>query len=110
MSRHYFQITEIGKIFRGARLKKGLLLREVSSRTDMDQAILSKIERGARKPTKDQIIRLSKVLDLDQDKMLIEYLSDKIANDIANEPMASKALKVAEKKIKYLKKINEREY
>ncbi len=93
----------IGDILRIERLKKGLLLREVAALLSIDSAILSKIERGERKATKEQIIRLSETLKIDKNKLLIEYLSDKIAYDIAEEEIASEALKVAEKKVKYLK-------
>ena len=41
-----------GDIIRNQREKLGLLLRHVSAKLDIDQAILSKIERGERKPNK----------------------------------------------------------
>lgn len=47
--------------------------------------------------------KLAEILKLDKDELLVQYISDKIAYEIAGEDCASKALKVAEKKIKYLK-------
>lgn len=93
----------IGDIIRNQREKLGLLLRHVSAKLDIDQAILSKIERGERKPNKELIIQLAEVLNLDKDELLVHFLSEKIAYEIANEECASKALKAAERKVKYIK-------
>jgi len=93
----------IGQILRNKRQKLGLLLRQVSAYVDIDQAILSKIERNERKPTKEMLERLAEILKLDKDELMIQFLSDKIAYEIANEDYANKALKVAERKIKYLR-------
>ncbi|MDC6386649.1 XRE family transcriptional regulator [Flagellimonas taeanensis] len=93
----------IGQILRNKRQELGLFLRQVSAYVDIDQAILSKIERNERKPTKEILERLAEILKLDIDELMIQFLSDKIAYEIVNEDCANKALKVAERKIKYLK-------
>lgn len=91
-----------GEILREKREEKGLLLRHVSAKLDIDTAILSKIERSERKATKEQILKLAEILDLDKDYLLIQYLSEKILYEIKDEDLGSKALKVAEKKMKYM--------
>lgn len=93
----------IGQILRNKRQELGLLLRQVSAHIDIDQAILSKIERNERKPTKEMLEKLAEILKLDKDELLVQFMSDKIVYEIADEDCASKVLKVAEKKIKYLK-------
>ncbi len=93
----------IGQILRNKRLALGLLLRQVSAYVDIDQAILSKIERNERKPTKQLLKKLAEILELDKDELLVQFISDKIAYEIVEENCASEVLKVAEKKIKYLK-------
>ncbi len=93
----------IGQILRNKRQVLGLLLRQVSAYVDIDQAILSKIERNERKPTKEMLVKLAEVLKLDKEELLVQFISDKIAYEIADEECASKVLKVAEKKINYLK-------
>ncbi|MFI8606688.1 helix-turn-helix domain-containing protein [Cellulophaga baltica] len=93
----------IGQILRNKRQSLGLLLRQVSAYVDIDQAILSKIERNERKPTKEMLDKLAEILKLDKDELLIQFISDKIAYEIVDEDCASKVLKVAEKKIQYLK-------
>lgn len=94
-----------GEILRESREKKGLLLRQVAAMLDIDTAILSKVERSERKATKEQIIKLADILDLNKDELLIQYLSEKIAYELLDEDVASKALKVAEQKVVYLKTV-----
>ena len=103
MSSNNIQMERIGQILRNKRQALGLLLRQVSAYVDIDQAILSKIERNERKPTKEMLDKLAEILKLDKDELLIQFISDKIAYEIADENCASRMLKVAEKKIKYLK-------
>ena len=93
----------VGQIIRTKRETLGLLLRQVSAYADIDQAILSKIERNERKPTKDLILKIAEILHLDKQELLIQFMSDKIAYEIADEDCASRVLKVAEEKIEYIK-------
>jgi HTH-type transcriptional regulator, competence development regulator len=93
----------IGQIIRTNREKRGLLLRVLAAQLDIDSAILSKIERSERKPTRDQILKIADIFKINKDELLIQYLSEKIAYQIVHEDVASKALKVAERKVKYLK-------
>lgn len=92
----------VGQIIRAKRESLGLLLRQVASYIDIDQAILSKIERNERKPTKDNILKLAEILKLDKEDLLVQFMSDKIAYEIADEECANKVLKAAEQKVKYL--------
>lgn len=79
----------------------GLPLRKVAAELDLDQSILSKIERGERKASKEQIIRIAQIFNVDEKELLINFLSDKILYDLINEEVASEVLKVAEMKIAY---------
>ena len=91
-----------GEILREKREKKGLLLRHISAQLDIDTAILSKIERGERKATKEQLIKLAEILELDKKTLIVQYLSEKILNELKeDEGLGLQALKVAEKTIKY---------
>ncbi len=95
-----------GEIIREKREKRGMLLRHVSAQLDIDTAILSKIERGERKATRDQIIKLAEILEINKESLIVQYLSEKILYEIQDEDLGIQALKVAEKTIKYgVKKI-----
>lgn len=91
----------VGEILREKREEKGLYLRHISAQLDIDTAILSKIERSERKATKEQIVKLAEILDLNKEELLILYLSEKILYEIKDEELGEEALKVAEQKIKY---------
>lgn len=93
----------VGQIIRAKRESLGLLLRHVAAHLDIDQAILSKIERNERKPTKNNIIKLAEILKLDKEDLLVQFMSEKIAYEIADKECATKVLKVAEQKVKYIK-------
>ncbi|VAX21154.1 hypothetical protein MNBD_IGNAVI01-936 [hydrothermal vent metagenome] len=92
----------IGKQIRKLRKDSGLPLRKVAASLDIDQSILSKIERGERNATKEQIIHIAQIFKVDKKKLLINYFSDKVIYELLNEEIAVDVLKVAEKKIKYL--------
>lgn len=96
------RMKTIGEIIRGHREEKGMLLRQLAALLEIDSAILSKIERGERKATKEQIIKIADILGIKQNDMLIQYLSEKIAYEIADEETAKQVLKVAEKKVDYI--------
>jgi transcriptional regulator with XRE-family HTH domain len=103
MSSKIIHMETVGQIIRAKRESLGLLLRQVASHLDIDQAILSKIERNERKPTKDNIIKLAEILKLDKEDLLVQFMSEKIAYEIVDEDYAGKVLKAAEQKVKYLK-------
>ncbi|NCT13699.1 MAG: helix-turn-helix transcriptional regulator, partial [Flavobacteriales bacterium] len=78
-----------GEILREKREKKGLLLRQVAALLDIDTAILSKIERSERKASKEQIIKLAKILELDEEDLIVQFLSEKILYEIKDEELGS---------------------
>ncbi len=99
-----FKMDTLGDIIRQQREEKGLPLRIVAGFLNIDQAILSKIERGQRKASKEQVLKLAEYFNVDREKLLVAWLSDKIVYELTDEEFADKALKVAESKIEYLKK------
>lgn len=95
--------TTIGEKLRELRESKELPLRKVSALLDIDVAILSKMERGERKLTKDIVLKLAEIYGHNADELLVLFLSDKIMYEIQDEDFGEKALKVAEQRVKYLK-------
>jgi predicted nucleotidyltransferase len=94
-------MQNIGNLIRTLREKEGLPLRKVAAFLDIDQAILSKIERGQRKLSKEQIIKLADFFNYNKKEMMVTFLSDRIISEIGNEEYAKEALKVAEEKLEY---------
>jgi predicted nucleotidyltransferase/plasmid maintenance system antidote protein VapI len=104
-------MDNLGEIIRKLREEKRLPLRTVAAYLDIDQAILSKIERGQRRATRLQVIKLAEYFGVSETDLLISWLSDKLLYEIVDEQVALKVLQVAEEKISYLnfQKINREE-
>jgi HTH-type transcriptional regulator, competence development regulator len=97
-------MDNFGETVRKLREERGLPLRIVAAFLDIDQAILSKMERGHRKPSREQVIKLAGYFKAKENDLLIAWLSDKVAYELEDEEVALKALQVAEEKVKYRKK------
>jgi len=93
----------IGEKLRHIREEKELPLRKVAALLDIDVAILSKMERGERRITKEVVLKLADIYDYNADELLVSFLSDKILYEIQDEDLGIEALKVAEERAKYLK-------
>jgi transcriptional regulator with XRE-family HTH domain len=92
----------LGQILRSRRESKGLLLRQAAASLDIDSAILSKYERDFRLPKKEQLVKFANYYALDEDELIVAWLSDKIVQEIADEKHAHAALDLARKKIDQL--------
>ena len=90
-----------GDAIRKLREDKELPLRKVAAYLDIDQAILSKIERGKRKANRELVLKLAIFFCVDEDDLLVVWLSDKLVYELEEEKLSMKALKVAEEKIAY---------
>lgn len=78
-------MKKLGDIFRQEREQNNLLLRQAAASLEIDQAILSKIERGERSATKDQLIILCKLYKLDLKKTTITWNSEKVSDLLDGE-------------------------
>lgn len=93
----------IGEKLRKLREDKELPLRKVAAMVDIDAAILSKMERGERRLSKEIVQKLAKLYNYNAEELLVLYLSNKVVYEIGDEDLALKALQVAEEQIKYKK-------
>lgn len=97
-------MESFGNTIKKLREEKVLPLRTVAAFLDIDQAILSKIERGQRKPNREQVVQLAHYFKAKENDLLIAWLSDKLVYELEDEEVALKALQVAEEKVKYKRK------
>ena len=95
------KMKTFGEIIRGAREQFSWTLSDLSMRTGIDSAILSKIERNERTATRKNVIDLSVALRLPMETTISQWLSDKIIQEIGYDNLALEALMVAEDKVKY---------
>ena len=103
MSIGFMSTKTIGEKLRHILEEKELPLRKVAALLDIDVAILSKMERGERRITKEVVLKLANIYDYNADDLLVSFLSDKILYEIQDEDLGIEALKVAEEKAKYIK-------
>jgi predicted nucleotidyltransferase/plasmid maintenance system antidote protein VapI len=90
-----------GETIRKYREDRKLPLRKVAAFLDIDQAILSKMERGQRRATREQAAKLAGFFEVDASGLLVQWLSDKLVYELQDEDVALQALTVAEEKVIY---------
>lgn len=96
-------MSTLGLKFRELRERAGLSLRKAAMLTDIDVAILSKMERGERKFSKELVLKLAELYKANSDKLIIDFLSEKVLYELQDEDFGLEALKVAEEQLKYKK-------
>jgi len=96
-------VIKMKTLLKNAREKKGIKTRELAQLMNIDQALISKFENGSRKPTKEQVSKLSKLLEIDYETLMIAWLKEKILYEIGDDKaLALKAMIVAEEEIRFL--------
>ncbi len=78
MSIELMSTETIGEKLRHIREENELPLRKVAALLDIDVAILSKMERGKRRITKEEVLKLTDIYDYNADELLVSFSSDKI--------------------------------
>ena len=95
-------MNSLGNTIRMLREDKQLPLRTVAAYLDIDQAILSKVERGQRKLNREQVVKLAGYFKVKENDFLVAWLSDKLVYELEDEELALEALQVAEEKVAYI--------
>ena len=103
MSIENMSTETLGEKLRQLREQNGLPLRKVAALIDIDVAILSKMERGERKLTKEVVLKLANLYKYNYEELLVLFIAEKIMYDIQDEELGEKALIVAERRVKFLK-------
>ena len=91
----------VGEIFKNIREERNLLLENVAAKTGINKSLLSRIENGKRLPTREQVDQLCKCYNAEKNKMIIQWLSEKMVTELKEEEFALEAIQLAEEKIKY---------
>ena len=91
----------IGTTFKNIREERNLLLEDITKRTGISKAVLSRIENGKRLPTREQVNQLCKYYKVEKNEIIVQWLSDKLVCEVQHEDFALQAMQVAEEKIKY---------
>ena len=98
----------IGTTFKNIREEHNLLLEDITKETGISKTVLSRIENGKRLPTREQVELLCKFYKAEKNKIIVQWLSDKLVYEVKEEDLALQAMQIAEEKIKYRTSSNEK--
>ena len=85
----------IGEHIRTLREANDILLRQLAAKLDMDQAMLSKMERGERSFRREDIDALAKIFKQPKKELLTLWLAEKILKTTENQRYKKEALQLA---------------
>jgi transcriptional regulator with XRE-family HTH domain len=68
-------------LLKEARELKGLKNERVAQLAGIDQALISKFESGNRRPTKEQVVKLAILLEIDFESIMV-WLKEKIIHEV----------------------------
>lgn len=98
---NFVKMERFGDHIRRLRENRGEPLRKVAAYLDIDQAILSKIERNQRKLKKALVEKLAVHFEIDKKELLVKWMTDRVLQEIEHEEYAGEVLKVAEEQVAY---------
>lgn len=101
------KVIMLGLKLKEIRIQKKLRTQDLAHKIGIDQSLISKFESEARKPTKEQVLKLAEVLDINSNELMNIWLSDKILSDIKTYSYADEVLSlVSEQLAGYQKLLN----
>jgi transcriptional regulator with XRE-family HTH domain len=97
--------SELGQYLRELRKEKGQTLHQVSQGTDIDSPLISKLERGERIPTDEQVKKIAKYFKISESDLKIKATAEKIIKEFGITDTTYEAVSlVMEQLTPYLKK------
>lgn len=96
--------SELGLYLRELRKEKNQTLHQVSKVTDIDSPLLSKIERGERLPTLEQLKRLSDFFDVSEAKLKVKHTAEKILKEYGVNETTYDAIQLVNEQLTYYEK------
>ena len=89
----------LGKRIKELREEKGLLQRQLAAELEIDSPLYSKIERGERRAKREQVIKLAKLLQVDENELITLWLAGQVYELVQDEKNAINAIKIVEKEL-----------
>lgn len=91
--------VELGQHIKSLRNEQNLTLHQVAKDTDIDMTMLSKIERGERLPTVEQVKRIAIFFQLNESELLSKLTAEKIVKDYGINETTLNAVHLVEEQI-----------
>ena len=102
-------MSTLGKQLKTIRKQSGLTLETVSKKTGINYTILSRIEKDERKPTDEQIEKLSKLYGVSKNLVRTEIISNKIVELLKLEENTDEILFEVKLKLGEMMRVNKTE-
>lgn len=103
--------SELGQFLRELRKEKEETLHQVSMKTDIDSPMLSKIERGERLPTREQLKRLAKFYKVSEASLKVKHTAEKILKEYGANETTYDAIQLVSKQLTpYAKKLKKEKF
>jgi len=93
--------ASFAELIRQYREVQGMPLRAVAVKLKVDTSLVSKWERGERKPLREDIDKLAKVLKCDARELHVAWLRDAVVYAAGEDDLALEVLKAAEAEVAY---------
>lgn len=90
----------LGKRIKELREEKGLLQRQLAAELEIDSPMYSKIERGERRAKREQVTKLAKLFEVDEEELLAFWLAGQVYEIVKQEKSALTALKIVNQSLK----------
>ena len=82
------------------REEKNLFQKDLADALEIDTPAYCRIERGERKAKREQVLSLASFLNVDEDELLVLWLTDQISSVLLSErSVAKRVLSLASKRI-----------
>ena len=88
-------MNALGTRLRELRKANGLLLRQSAAHLDMDPALMSRIESGAKRPLETQVVKLADLYNVSPSELLKLWLCDMVVEVVDGKSEAIAALELA---------------
>lgn len=94
-------MKDFALILKDARKELDFKVRDIAESIGVDASLYSRFESGERVPSRQQLKKISGVLNIPEKKLVVSWLSEKIYKEASDEPYFLEALRAAEDKIVY---------
>lgn len=96
----FYTMTKIGDIIRLKRIEMGISQKELASQIGVNVSFLCKIEKNEKNINLNNLLKINKILKLNNDDLKVIFYSEKIKKILSNESgvIKNKVLEFLQKK------------
>ena len=94
-----YNMNHFGEYIRKLREEKNVLQRQLAALLETDTAFISKLEKGEKKATREQVSKLTAFFEVAEKESITLWLSDRIKDTLQNDPFSEEALNLTKQRI-----------